>query len=65
MKKTETGKLEEKKLWCRLQELNSSFAKIKENKKQNNLNKNKKLSMSYLLIVFTVRFFCLQIECSF
>ena len=49
IKKVEKDKLEEKKPSGRLQELNSSFAKIKENKKEtkkkNNENKNEKLSL--------------------
>ena len=49
MKKAEKYKLEEKEPLCRLQELNSDFAKIKkQNKKKakkNNKNKNEKLSL--------------------
>ena len=49
IKKVEKDKLEEKKPSGRLQELNSSFARIKENKKEtkkkNNENKNEKLSL--------------------
>ena len=66
IKEVEKDKLEEKKPSGRLQELNSSFARIKENKKEtkktkqkSNENKNEKLSLQYLLIVFTASFFCL------
>ena len=49
IKKVEKDKLEEKKPSGRLQELNSSFAKIKkskkETKKKNNENKTEKLSL--------------------
>ena len=42
IKKVEKDKLGERKLWSRSQELNSSFAKMKEAKKQiNNKNKQK------------------------
>ena len=41
IKKVEKDKLEEKKPSGRLQELNSSFAKIKENKKETKKNNKK------------------------
>ena len=49
MKKAEKYKLEEKEPLCRLQELNSDFAKkkkkTKKKAKKNNKNKNEKLSL--------------------
>ena len=44
LKRVEKEKINEKELLGRLQELNSSFATVKENKKQNN-NKKKKLQL--------------------
>ena len=44
LKRVEKEKINEKELWGRLQELNSSFATVKENKNQNN-NRKKKLQL--------------------
>ena len=58
IKKVEKDKLEEKKPSGRLQELNSSFAKIKENKKETKKKKQWKQKRKTFIVIFINCFYC-------